>query len=111
MITGHTLARADIGRIWQIDRSEVIEAVYILVDGALVLRPDHFEATGWPPGESQQYTPILEACYDRGGWFYGLFDEQRLVGIVVLDTRALGTDLQQRQLLFLHIDHAYRGQG
>lgn len=111
MICGRQLSRNEIREIWTIDRSEVIEAVYSLEHGALVLRPQHFEVRGWPPGEAEKYTPILEACYERGGWFYGLFDDQRLVGAAVLESRFIGKNGDQLQLKFLHVSRAYRNQG
>jgi hypothetical protein len=29
-----------------------------------MLRPEHFDAQGWPPGEAEKYTPILLDCFD-----------------------------------------------
>jgi hypothetical protein len=40
------LARDELGRIWTIARSELIETTYRLEDGALVLRPDPFDVRG-----------------------------------------------------------------
>ncbi len=90
MISGRKLSRDEIKEMWAIDRSEVIDAVYYLENGALGLRPEHYDMQGWPPGESEKYTPILEACCDQGGWFYGLFDDQRLLGAAVLESRFIG---------------------
>jgi predicted N-acetyltransferase YhbS len=111
MITGRRLSHDEIKEIWAIDRSEVIDAVYHLENGALVLRPEHFDIRGWPPGEAEKYTPILEACHDRGGWSYGLFDDQRLIGAAALESRFIGRRGDQLQLRFLHISRAYRNQG
>jgi predicted N-acetyltransferase YhbS len=111
MISGRKLSRDEIKAIWAIDRSEVIEAVYYLENEALVLRPEHFDMRGWPPDEAEKYTPILEACYDQGGWFYGLFDDQRLIGAAVLESRLIGRNTDQLQLKFLHISNTYRSQG
>jgi predicted N-acetyltransferase YhbS len=111
MMESRTLARDEIKDIWQIDRSESIEAVYYLVGGKPILRPEHFDAKGWPPGEAEKYTPILEACYDRHGWFYGLFDSQKLIGVAVLDSRFIGKGKDQLQLKFLHVSNRYRDKG
>ncbi|MEZ4770516.1 MAG: GNAT family N-acetyltransferase [Caldilineales bacterium] len=105
------LSRADISLIWTIDRSEVIEGIYALEEGELVLRPEHFEAAGWPPGEADLYGPILLDCYDRGGWFCGLFEGNRLIGVAVLESKFIGRDRDQLQLKFLHVGNGYRGQG
>ena len=111
MITERQLTRAEIPLIWSIDRREVIENFYHLENGALVLRADHVEVAGWPPGEVERYTPILLACFDRGGWFHGVFDDDKLVGIAVLDSKFIGRNKDQLQLEFLHVSRVYRGRG
>jgi predicted N-acetyltransferase YhbS len=67
---------------------------------------------GWLTlGEAERYTPILLDCFDRGGWFYGSFDQQDLVGVVVLDNKRLGAHRDQLQLQFLHVSKSYRKKG
>ncbi len=111
MITKRELLREDIPRVWDIDRSEVIDNVYRLENGILVLRSHRIEVVGWPPGEAEKYTPILLACFDRGGWFRGAFDGTKLIGVVVLDNRRLGKHGDQLQLEFLHVSQGYRNRG
>ena len=111
MIEGRVLSRDEIRDLWRIDRSESIEAVYSFVDGALRLTPEHDDVKGWPPGEAEKYTPILEACHDRGGWFYGLFDGRKPIGAAVLESRFIGRGGDQLQLKFLHVSSDFRGQG
>lgn len=111
MITGRTLKRDEIQAIWRIDRREVIDAIYYLEHGNLVLKSAHFDMRGWPPGEAEKYTPLLEECHDQGGWFYGLFDDGQLIGVAVLENRFIGLNQDQLQLKFLHVSQAYRGQG
>ena len=111
MIESRVLSRDEIKAIWQIDRSELIEAVYYFVNGSLILKPEHYDVKGWPPGEAEKYTPILEACYDSGGWFHGVFDNQKPVGVVVLESQSIGKRKDQLQLKFLHISSHFRSQG
>jgi predicted N-acetyltransferase YhbS len=111
MINGRILSRDEISQVWTIDRSEVTKAVYILEDGVLRLRPEFHDSRGWPPGEAEKYTPILEACHDEGGWLFGLFDDQVLVGAAVLAGHFIGASKDQLQLKFLHVSRAFRGQG
>ncbi len=111
MITGRRLSREEIKAVWTIDRSEVIDTAYYLENGALRLRPEHHDVRGWPPGKAEKDTPILEACHDRGGWFHGLFDGQRLIGVAVLESRFIGKNRDQLQLRFLHVSRSYRSQG
>ncbi len=105
------LRRDEIPLVWEIDRSEVIEHLYSVEAGQLVLRPEFYDMRGWPEGEAEHYTPILLDCFDRGGWFLGLFDQGRLIGAVVLDPHRLGPERDWLQLKFLHLSHAYRRRG
>ncbi len=50
MIITRELRRDEIAQIWKIDRREVIENVYYLENGALILKPEHYDMQGWPPG-------------------------------------------------------------
>ncbi len=105
------LQRDQVASIWTIDRREVIDKIYYLEHGQLVLRPEHYDMRGWPPGEADKYTPVLLQCFDRGGVFYGAFDNTRLVGVAVLDSRFIGQNKDQLQLTLLHVSRDYRDQG
>ena len=105
------LGREEVDLVWTIDRTEVINGVYYLEGGDLVLKPEHYDMRDWPSGEPAMYAPILQACYDRGGAFFGAFEAGKLVGVAVLDSRFIGRDRDQLQLKFLHVSHGYRGTG
>ena len=111
MIEGRALTRDEVPQVWEIDRRERIERIFRLVEGALVPEETPFDVPGWPQGEIERYTPLLLAAYDRGGWFYGLFDGEQLVAVAVLDNRFLGAAGDQLQLDFLHVSRDYRGRG
>jgi predicted N-acetyltransferase YhbS len=105
------LRREELDLVWTIDRSEVIERTYSLQDGELVLRADPFDMRGWPPGEAAHARPWLEASFDRGARFLGIFDADRLVAVGVLDTVFIGPHRDLLQLSFLHVGHDERGRG
>ena len=84
------LQRAEILLIWQIDRREIVQNIYVLQDRQLVLKPDHFDIQGWPPGEAELYTPILLDCYDRAGTFWGAFKDGILIGVSILESKFIG---------------------
>ena len=111
MIAYRELIREEIERIWTIDRREVIENVFHLENGRLVLRPEHYDMQCWPPGEPELYTPHLYKSFDRGGWFCGAFDGATLVGVAIPDNKFIGRDKDQLQLKFLHVSRDYRGLG
>ena len=105
------LQRDEIEKIWSIDRAEIIDNIYVLEDGDLVLKPDYFDVTGWPPGEAEQYGPLLYDCFDRGGAFFGAFHNLALAGVAVLESKFIGKNKDQLQLKFLHVSRTYRKQG
>jgi predicted N-acetyltransferase YhbS len=105
------LQREEIPLIWQIDRREIVENIYYLDNGELVLKPDYFDIQGWPPGEAEQYTPILLDCYDRGGTFWGAFEHETLVGVAILESKFIGSQQDTLQLKFLHVSRDYRKRG
>ncbi len=105
------LARDEIETVWEIDRSEVIENVYYLRDGALVLEPEYYDMKGWPPGEAALSTPLLCDCFDRGETFYGAFNDAEMAGAVVLESRFIGEAKDRLQLKFLHVGSGHRKRG
>jgi predicted N-acetyltransferase YhbS len=111
LIAGRELDREEIEQVWRIDRSEAIERVYYFENGALVCKPEHYAVRGWPPGEAEKYTPLLADCFERGGWFYGLFEDGALVGAAILDSKRIGQNKDALQLKFLHVSRAYRNKG
>ena len=111
MITTRLLAQDEVTRIWEIDRSEVIERIYYYENGSLVLKDEHYDMKGWPPGEGEKYTPILLECLEQGGWLQAAFDGSKLVGVAILEGRFIGRDGDTLQLKFLHVSSNYRKQG
>lgn len=105
------LQRNEIPLIWQIDRREIVENIYYLQDGKLILKRDYFDIQGWPPGEPELYTPLLLDCYDRGGMFWGAFENEGLVGVSILESKFIGSRYDTLQLKFLHVSRDCRKQG
>jgi predicted N-acetyltransferase YhbS len=105
------LQRAEILLIWEIDRREIVQNTYVLQDGKLVLKPDYFDIQGWPPGEAELYMPMLLDCYDRGGMFWGAFEDDVLIGVAILESKFIGSQHDTLQLKFLHVSRDVRRQG
>jgi GNAT superfamily N-acetyltransferase len=101
----------EIDRMWTIDRTEVIERVYRVEEGKLVLRPDYFHAHGWPPGSISETMPRLLDCHAYGGEFWAMFDGEKLVAAAVLEARFIGAERDTLQLKWLHVSNGYRDQG
>ena len=105
------LERQEVRDVWSIDRAEVIDKIYYRDGNELVLKPEHYDMKGWPPGEPEHYGPILLDCFDRGGTFYGAFDGEKLIGTAVLESRFIGQGKDQLQLKFLHVSRGHRQAG
>jgi GNAT superfamily N-acetyltransferase len=105
------LERNEIETIWTIDRSEVHHNIYQMRGDQLVLIPAYFETYGWAPGQIERDTPALYACFERGGAFVGMFDDQQLIGVAVLDNVPLGPAGDQLQLKYLYVSREYRRKG
>jgi predicted N-acetyltransferase YhbS len=111
MLEGRLLNRDEVGSVWTIDRREVIAAIYSSEDGKLALHPEYYDMHGWPLGESELYNPLLLECFDRGGWFYGLFEDGLLVAVAILESKTIGERHDLLQLKFLHVSCACRDRG
>lgn len=105
------LAEEELPLIWTIDRAEVIENIYYFRNEELVLEPEYYDMQGWPTGEAEHYGPFLKDCFERGGFFWGAFEEEILVGVVVLEEKFIGSKKDTLQLKFLHVSRDIRKQG
>ncbi len=53
MIAPVLLQRQQLDRLWDIDRSEIIDTLYRLQDGKLQAYPDYYDVRGCPTGDHQ----------------------------------------------------------
>ena len=74
MIAPVLLQPQQLDRLWDIDRSEIIDTLYRLQDGKLQSYAEYYDVRGWDPHDRETYTPIHAACFDRGGAFFALFE-------------------------------------
>lgn len=105
------LGRADATRLGEIDRSELIEAIYYLRDGKLELERERHELRGWPPGVLEKEAVHQVELFDRGGIIYGAFFGERLVGFMSMDSRPVCGRLDRLLLDLLHVDSCFRRRG
>jgi 8-oxo-dGTP pyrophosphatase MutT (NUDIX family)/GNAT superfamily N-acetyltransferase len=105
------LERDELSRVWEIDRREFVEKVYRLQGGQLVLEPHNFDVPGWAPGQREEEMPMLFDCFDRGGTFWGAFEDDVIVGAAGLESNFIGARRKTLQLTRLHVSRDLRGQG
>ena len=110
-ISDSTLSTDDADLVHKIDRTEVIDHIYYMREGRLVLEEEHWDLKGWPPGRVPEIIEYIHGCFDRGGAGWGAFDGDRLVGIAVLDGRWYGVSKTTLDFYFLHISYGYRHTG
>ncbi|MCB6145674.1 hypothetical protein LHK12_13150 [Providencia rettgeri] len=65
------LQRDEIPSVWSIDRTELIENLYLYQNGELVLSKQQFDMKGWPEGEPEAYTLICWKVMTKGRYFLG----------------------------------------
>lgn len=110
-ITYRALSSDEAERVGEIDRAEVIERVFRMRDGELVLEDLNVHVAGWPPADLPANKQRIRDCLGRGGIAWGAFDGQRLVGIAVLDARRMRPTRDTLDLYFLHVSNGYRDRG
>jgi len=106
-----SLRRNEIEKVRDITRNEVVEQVYYLVDGRLVLKDEFYDIKGWNASELDRCIIHLYEICDRNGALFGAFIEERLIGVSALDTEFLGSNKDQLQLYFHHVDSNFRRKG
>jgi GNAT superfamily N-acetyltransferase len=107
------LARAELSRVAEIDRTERIDLIYLQRGTELNERHGEWNSPAWDPHgqgehsvEAQRHA--LEHYADAGGIALGAFSEGRLVGIgVVVPHLRPGL----AQLAFLHVSQPFRATG
>ena len=108
------LGLGDLDLIGEIDRSEHIDAEFTVVDGRLVERPVSMEEVPpWDPVGTGEYSVAekIEFCrpiVDRGGVLLGAFDDDRVMGVAVVEG---SFEPGLAWLTFLHVSRPFRRRG
>ena len=75
------MRREEIVSLSEIDRSEVVEYVYYFRDGKLELEKESYVFKSWDREELKSFINRLYNLYDRQGYIFGAFDEDKIVGL------------------------------
>jgi GNAT superfamily N-acetyltransferase len=107
------LARTELSRVGEIDRTEHIDLLYEQRGTELVERPGNWSASAWDPdghGEHSVEAKRDELAHyvDAGGVAFGAFVDGRLVGIGVVVAHLRPA---VAQLAFLHVTQTLRAAG
>ena len=107
------LARSELARIGEVDRTEKIEALYVQRGTELERRAGDWSAPSWDPvGDGQHSVAAQQAALERqvaaGASALGAFAGKRLIGIgLVMPLVRPGVS----QLTYLYVSHGYRASG
>ena len=105
------LAPFELEKLWDIDRSEVIDEVYHFRAGKLVLEREHYDMKGFPPGELDKIIERQRILLENGGTVIGAVDRQTLVGVASLESEFRGEKKKYMKMDILHVSKNYRGKG
>jgi predicted N-acetyltransferase YhbS len=105
------LSRRDINKLQHIDRTEMINGMYYLRDGVLVLKEKYCQVPDWSAVEKQNRIEGLQRDFDNGATFFGAFNGNKLVGMSVLDHNPVRSGNRRLNLGGLWVSHKYRGKG
>ena len=105
------LRKEEIEKVRNLNRSEIIEQIYYLKDGQLILEDEFYNIKGWVPAELEQSIKRLHDINDRNGTLIGAFNSDRLIAISALESKFIGRRKDQLQLYFHHVDSQHRRKG
>lgn len=105
------LNKDEFRRFNEIDRREVIENIYYHRDGKLVLEDEYYDVPEWTPPTKQEFIDTFNELDQRGGFVYGVFDDETLAGMGTLDVKFIGKNKDQLQLAGLWVTEKYRKRG
>jgi GNAT superfamily N-acetyltransferase len=111
MIQYRELSVIDVDRIREIDRSETIDYIYRNNDGPLVEIEVCHECQAWDEELIAEIKQRFAYELSNGGFAYGAFDQQMLVGFGVLGNRFRGKAGDQLQVDLMYVSRNYRRQG
>ena len=103
--------RDEIEKLRKIDRSEIITHIYHYVNGKLLLREEYYNLLGWDQTELNNLLKRLYIIFDRGGTFYGAFNNSSMIGLVSLNNQFIGKNKDQLQIVSLHVSKNFRKKG
>lgn len=108
------LGRDEIDRLREIDRREIIDKLYVNNDGRLELKDVYYNVTNewWVKEEVEKILiPRVKDILNRGGSVIGAFHQERIVGMVALESKLIGSKKDQLKLDILFVSSDYRNAG
>ncbi|MHA2032199.1 MAG: GNAT family N-acetyltransferase [Candidatus Kariarchaeaceae archaeon] len=105
------LKKADIDRIGEIDRTEIINYIYYYKNGKLELIEELCKVNKWSSEQELIHRSALKTVYDKGGFIFGAFDGSKIAGVISLDSEFIGKRKNQLNLDGFWVSSRYRNMG
>jgi len=105
------LAFSEIDTIRGIDRSEVVDSIYRLLNGSLLEVAVDYDMKGFKPEELEAIIRRQKRLLANGGWVFGAFDGGKLVGVASLENRFRGNLHRYCKMDILFVSREHRRQG
>lgn len=105
------LDRSELKLLSEIDRKEIVNEVYYFKNNNLEIVNEFYNIESWILEELQDYINRLEDIYDRNGIVYGVFHNNKIVGLAALASKFIGKNNDQLKLDMLYISSNYRKKG
>lgn len=103
--------KEELNRLGEIDRSEFVHRIHVYTNGSLQTQELNKNVPRWNADEVEQFIRSLTSKLEGGGKLVGAFDNDLFVGIAVLGGEFIGDSLDELQMAFLYVSHAYRRHG
>lgn len=99
-------------KLHEIDRSEIIERIYYLIHGKLVLKDEYYNMTDFPEGELKSMIKKQAILLKNGGKVIGIFNpKDTLIGISSLENQLRGSQKNYLKMDILYVSKAFRRYG
>jgi N-acetylglutamate synthase-like GNAT family acetyltransferase len=107
------LKKEELPRLREVDRTEVVDRVYHYEEGKIVLKDEHYDIPydWWVKHVEKDILPRLKSIADKGGIFFGAFENDKMVGLAGLENEFIGKEKDQMNMVILHVSNPYRRKG
>lgn len=105
------LAVEEADKLREIDRSESIDLIFEMEDGAVREKTISNECPTWSDDQLEEIKDRFRYELNRGGMAVGAFDGDLLIGFGVLAHKFRGENADQLQVDLMYVSRTYRRQG
>jgi len=106
-----TLTASEADKLASIDRSETVDSLLEMKNGAPVEQSVNMEVPGWTPEELHAIRQRFVHELQNGGYAVGAYEADTLVGFGVLCGRLFGPQNDYMQVDLMYVSRSHRGHG